>query len=140
MASKTADAIKLVLRLPKPLHKRLTQQARRENVSLNTLIVNQLSNPKDLRIGAPYLLKENPLKNLLSNVHAKAIATEIVNQLPVSFYLQKETGELFKVEAAKTRIAALEDEVAHLRGQAESERKVQDMRAVLEREKGEEQK
>src|SRR5262249_20849431 len=57
MASKTADAIKLVLRLPKPLHKRLTQQARRENVSLNTLIVNQLSNPRDLRI-APILQKE----------------------------------------------------------------------------------
>src|SRR5262245_18858648 len=42
MASKTADAIKLVLRLPKPLHKRLTQQARRNNVSLNTEIINQL--------------------------------------------------------------------------------------------------
>jgi len=42
MASKTADAIKLVLRLPKPLHKRLKQQARRNNVSLNTEIINQL--------------------------------------------------------------------------------------------------
>jgi len=42
MASKTADAIKLVLRLPKPLHKRLRQQANRNNVSLNTEIVNQL--------------------------------------------------------------------------------------------------
>ena len=42
MASKTADAIKLVLRLPKALHKRLTQQARRNNVSLNTEIINQL--------------------------------------------------------------------------------------------------
>jgi hypothetical protein len=39
---KTADAIKLNLRLPKPLHKRLKQQARRNNVSLNTEIVNQL--------------------------------------------------------------------------------------------------
>jgi HicB family len=42
MASKTADAIKLVLRLPKPLHKRLKRQARLNNVSLNTEIVNQL--------------------------------------------------------------------------------------------------
>ena len=42
MASKTADAIKLVLRLPKPLHKRLRRQANRNNVSLNTEIVNQL--------------------------------------------------------------------------------------------------
>jgi len=42
MASKTTDAIKLVLRLPKTLHKRLKQQAKRNNVSLNTEIVNQL--------------------------------------------------------------------------------------------------
>jgi hypothetical protein len=42
MASKTADAIKLVLRLPKPIHKRLKQQARRNKVSLNTEIVNLL--------------------------------------------------------------------------------------------------
>jgi len=42
MASKTADAIKLVLRLPKSLHRRLKQQANRNHVSLNTEIVNQL--------------------------------------------------------------------------------------------------
>jgi hypothetical protein len=42
MTDKTSDAIKLNLRLPKPLHKRLKQQARRNNVSLNTQIVNQL--------------------------------------------------------------------------------------------------
>ena len=42
MADKTADAFKFVLRLPKPLHKRLKQQARRNNASLNTEIVNQL--------------------------------------------------------------------------------------------------
>jgi hypothetical protein len=42
MADKTADAIKLNLRLPKPLHKRLKQQSRRNNVSLNTEIINQL--------------------------------------------------------------------------------------------------
>jgi len=167
MANKTADAIKLNLRLPKPLHKRLKQQARRNNVSLNTEIVNQLSNPKDPRIPF-YVSKENPLKNLLSNVDAKAIATEIANQLPIAVYSQKEIEPLFRdvrglrakmetflsrglpepvpfvimtdLEAAKTRIVALEDEVAHLRGQAESERRVQDTRAVLEREKGEEQK
>jgi hypothetical protein len=39
---KTADAVKLMLRLPKSLHKRLQQQAKRNNVSLNTEIVNQL--------------------------------------------------------------------------------------------------
>jgi hypothetical protein len=42
MTDKTSDAIKLNLRLPKPLHKRLKQQARRNNVSLNTEIINQL--------------------------------------------------------------------------------------------------
>src|SRR5262245_6085206 len=52
MANKTADPIKLNLRLPKPLHKRLKQQARRNNVSLNTEIVNQLSNAKELTFTA----------------------------------------------------------------------------------------
>src|SRR5262245_50898702 len=42
MADKTADAHQFLLRLPKPLHKRLMQQAKRNNVSLNTEIVNQL--------------------------------------------------------------------------------------------------
>jgi hypothetical protein len=42
MADKTSDAIKLNLRLPKALHRRLKQQAKRNNVSLNTEIVNQL--------------------------------------------------------------------------------------------------
>ena len=138
MANKTADAIKLNLRLPKPLHKRLKQQARRNNVSLNTEIVNQLSNPKDLRIGAPYLLKEIPA-DLLKEIppvlrDLKTLLRERGLPEPVPFVIATD------LEAAKTRIAALEDEVAHLRGQAESERKVQDMRAVLEREKGEEQK
>jgi hypothetical protein len=42
MADKTSDAIKLNLRLPKPLHRRLKQQAKRNNVWLNTEIVNVL--------------------------------------------------------------------------------------------------
>ena len=37
-----ADTTSLHLRLPKRLYKRLHQQARRNNVSLNTEIVNQL--------------------------------------------------------------------------------------------------
>jgi hypothetical protein len=43
MADKTAHTIKLNVRFPPALHKRLKQQARRNNVSLNTEIVNQLS-------------------------------------------------------------------------------------------------
>jgi hypothetical protein len=42
MTDKTSGAIKLNLRLPKPLHRRLKQQAKRNNVSLNTEIVKQL--------------------------------------------------------------------------------------------------
>jgi hypothetical protein len=41
-ANKTTDAVKLVLRLPKDLHRRLTQQAKRNSVSLNTQILNEL--------------------------------------------------------------------------------------------------
>jgi hypothetical protein len=40
--TKTADAVKLNLRLPPALHKRLVTQARRNSVSLNQEIVNQL--------------------------------------------------------------------------------------------------
>ena len=42
MADKTADAHQFLLRLPKPLRNRLLAQAKRNNVSLNTEIVNQL--------------------------------------------------------------------------------------------------
>ena len=41
--NQTTDAAKLLLRLPKPLHRRLQQDAKRNNVSLNTEILNQLS-------------------------------------------------------------------------------------------------
>jgi hypothetical protein len=36
------DVTKFLLRLPKGLHKRLAQQAKRNNVSLNTEIINLL--------------------------------------------------------------------------------------------------
>ena len=36
------DVTKFLLRLPKGLHKRLSQQAKRNNVSLNTEIINLL--------------------------------------------------------------------------------------------------
>jgi Arc-like DNA binding domain len=42
MADKTADAVKYLLRLPKGLHKRLLQEAKRNNTSLNTEIVQRL--------------------------------------------------------------------------------------------------
>src|SRR5262245_25233348 len=42
MTDRTAGAHQFLLRLPKPLHRRLLAQAKRNNVSLNTEIVNQL--------------------------------------------------------------------------------------------------
>jgi predicted HicB family RNase H-like nuclease len=42
LAPKTADAVKLVLRLSKNLHRQLVQRARRNGVSLNTEILNEL--------------------------------------------------------------------------------------------------
>jgi HicB-like protein involved in pilus formation len=41
-ANKTTDAIKLNLRLPKSLHRRLTREAKENSVSLNTEIIHQL--------------------------------------------------------------------------------------------------
>jgi HicB-like protein involved in pilus formation len=41
-APKTVDAVKLVLRLPKRLHRRLVQRAKRNNISLNTEIITEL--------------------------------------------------------------------------------------------------
>ncbi len=50
VASKTTDAAKLVLRLPKHLHKQLKQRARRNGVSLNTEIVNELERHHDYTV------------------------------------------------------------------------------------------
>ena len=114
-----ADTTSLHLRLPKSLYKRLQRQAKRNHVSLNTEIINQLSNPKDLGI-APILRKE--------------IEKEIVS---IPFIVQQETGDL----GAPILRKEIETLVRDVRvAQAESERRSQDTRAVLEREKGEEQK
>ena len=128
-----ADTTSLHLRLPKSLYKRLQRQAKRNHVSLNTEIINQLSNPKDLGI-APILRKE--------------IEKEIVS---IPFIVQQETGDLgapilrkeIETLVRDVRVAQAEIEtfVRDVRvAQAESERRSQDTRAVLEREKGEEQK
>jgi HicB family len=42
MARKRDDTVKLVLRLPPKLHRRLTRMATRDNQSLNTLMVSVL--------------------------------------------------------------------------------------------------
>jgi len=135
MASKTADAIKLVLRLPKPLHKRLTQQARRENVSLNTLIVNQLSNPKPAILGNPVILPPEAIPNIIDPRIAASFRKEIEKGIvPI---VQQE----FALGIAPILRKEIETLVRDVRvAQAESEKRSQDMPAVPEREKGEERK
>jgi uncharacterized membrane protein YheB (UPF0754 family) len=68
--SKTADAVKLVLRLPKSLHKRLRQQAARNNVSLNTEIVTQLE-------GAEAAAEKRMLAVLKKSLHSSASTDDL---------------------------------------------------------------
>src|SRR5262245_45927097 len=103
-----ADTTSLHLRLPKSLYKRLQRPARRNNVSLNTEIVNQLSNLKDPGIAA--------LEEKMPGFLRDAIAS-----------LQRDGWVEIDVQRGA-------------RAHAESERRIQDMRAIPEREKGEEQK
>jgi hypothetical protein len=163
-----ADTTSLHLRLPKSLYKRLQRQAKRNHVSLNTEIINQLSNPKDLGI-APILRKEIEkeivsipfivqqetgdlgapiLRKEIETLVRDAFEKEIVR---IPFIVQQETGDLgapilrkeIETLVRDVRVAQAEIEtfVRDVRvAQAESERRSQDTRAVLEREKGEEQK
>ena len=110
-----ADTTSLHLRLPKSLYKRLQRQARRNNVSLNTEIVNQLSNPKQSLV--PVLPPPEAIP-ILRKEMANFVA-------PILDILRKEIETLVR----DVRVA-----------QAESEKRSQDMPTVLEREKGEEQK
>jgi uncharacterized membrane protein YheB (UPF0754 family) len=68
--SKTADAVKLVLRLPKSLHKRLRQQAARNNVSLNTEIVTQLE-------GAEAAAEKRMLTVIKKSLHSSASTDDL---------------------------------------------------------------
>ena len=135
MANKTADAIKLNLRLPKPLHKRLKQQARRNNVSLNTEIVNQLSNPKPAILGNPVILPPEAIPNIIDPRIAASFRKEIEKGIvPI---VQQE----FALGLAPILRKEIETLVRDVRvAQAESEKRSQDMPAVPEREKGEERK
>jgi hypothetical protein len=69
-ADKTADAIKLNLRLPPALHRRLKQQARRNNTSLNAEIINQLGGAEAAvaeRITAAIMADAERMRFLVAN-------------------------------------------------------------------------
>ena len=53
------DDVKLNLRLPKRLHKRLQVEASANNVSLNTEILNQLDAPKGVKAVVDQIAQEN---------------------------------------------------------------------------------
>src|SRR5262245_35120701 len=102
-ADKTTDAIKLNLRLPKALHRRLVQQAKHHNVSLNTEIVNQLQGHEAT------LMKQTaetiqPMINSTSG--AAVIAAETVVRV-----LKPEVVEQFKREMAKAGLANLDPKI-----------------------------
>jgi hypothetical protein len=72
VADKTADARQFLLRLPKPLHKRLLAQAKRNNHSLNTEIVNQLQ-WRDVKTDAMTELAKHVLDILPDDVRRRMI-------------------------------------------------------------------
>src|SRR5262245_10373707 len=69
------DTIKLNLRLPKGLHRRLVQQAKRNNVSLNTEIVNQLESHESHVVKQTVEVLQPTLQDL-----AKQTATAVVER------------------------------------------------------------
>jgi HicB family len=94
-ANKTADAIKLNLRLPKSLHRHLRQEARRNNVSLNTEIVNELERERKLAI--PRTIAANAVKILEDRLEDQSIDRAIDD-----IYIFSEKG-LWSPEYARIR-------------------------------------
>jgi hypothetical protein len=72
MADKTANSRQFLLRLPKPLYKRLVVQAERNNHSLNTEIVNQLRS-RDVKSDAITELAKHVLDILPDDVRKRLI-------------------------------------------------------------------
>jgi hypothetical protein len=68
----TGDVVKLNLRLPKALHRKLRQAAQANNVSLNTEIINQLEGR------SPYGSISDQVKNLI-----QATATATVDRMRI---------------------------------------------------------
>jgi hypothetical protein len=101
---KTADAVKLMLRLPRSLHKRLQQQAKRNNVSLNTEIVNELERHEEgaLKATAEAL---QPMVTAASSGVALYTAELVVS------ILKPEALEQFKEDTAKAGLPRLSPKI-----------------------------
>jgi hypothetical protein len=87
-AARTDDVVKLVLRLPKGLHRWLVQTAKRNNVSLNTEIINGLRGyettlAKELRdrIGAAASASGRPLLQEIEYRLEQSLQREEADQL-----------------------------------------------------------
>jgi len=83
-----AETTSLHLRLPKKLYKRLQQQARRNNVSLNTEIVNQLEG-RELATVVP-----------LTETVKRALASDLPETF-VAFRVSPKTGRILEKAAFK---------------------------------------
>jgi hypothetical protein len=86
---KDDDIVKLNLRLPKKLHRRLTQQAKRNNTSLNTEIINVLT-----AAGEP---KPEP-KPIEEIIRAAAQQAAESTMTLVTTYSRHSEEEVFKVD------------------------------------------
>jgi hypothetical protein len=101
---KTADAVKLMLRLPRSLHERLQQQAKRNNVSLNTEIVNELERHEEGVLKATAEALQPMVRAASSGV---ALYTA---ELMVSI-LKPEALEQFKEDTAKAGLPRLSPKI-----------------------------
>ena len=110
MADKTANAAKVLLRLPKSLHRQLVQQAKRNNVSLNTEIVNQLSG-HEASLYKVWLESAQPLLNEAAGLAAKTAtdiaSAEIISRLLENPALLEQIADLVKASAKPTQSATL---------------------------------
>jgi len=78
-ADKTTDAIKLNLRMPKGLHRRLTRTAARNNVSLNTQIINELEGYEAATIQRMTEIVEPLLKEAVKA--SASVASEVASRV-----------------------------------------------------------
>jgi hypothetical protein len=96
MADKTADATKFLLRLPPALHKRLVVQARRNKISLNQEIVNQLEGYEAAMVKRTTGIMQPVIKSSAGGVVVQAIMQFVKPE-----FLNQEAVEQFKAEEAK---------------------------------------
>jgi hypothetical protein len=108
MADKTVDAHQFLLRLPKPLHRRLVAQAKRNNVSLNTEIVNQLEGHEAEQVQRITEIVQ-PLLDGAAR-HSAAIAAEVATEAALLGIFRPRTEEellerLEQIDASKEFVA-----------------------------------